>query len=264
MIGIVSTEKRQGFFSSLSELPASKDMFVVLTAYAGSLTNDRYAWTVGFWKFFTWQILEILTDRPRKSAKKLSDFWKSLHVQSRVVVQWDFWEARFGFLCGETSWLKQETVWMIGIVSTEEKARIFSSLSELPALAEKDMFVVLTVYSMWVPWETLDTWTVGFRNLFYPTDPRNTDRLTKGNLRKKMSDLRKSLHVQRLGEVHESQGLVWFLEHPDFDDPGSEDLINEEWFWASGTRRARGMSEDGAGIRTRPIIVNTRSDTTVL
>ena len=32
--------KNQGFFSSLSELPASKDIFVVLTAYAGSLTND--------------------------------------------------------------------------------------------------------------------------------------------------------------------------------------------------------------------------------
>ena len=57
-----------------------------------------------------------------------------------------------------------------------------------------------------------------------------------------------------LGEVYESQGLVCFLEHRDFDDPGSEDLINEELFWTSGTRRARGMSrmsEDGAGIRTR-------------
>ena len=121
---------------------------------------------------------------PRKSAKKLSDFWKSLHVQSRVVAQWDFWEAVFGFLCGATWWLLQETVWTIGIVSTEEKARIFSSLSELPALAEKDIFVVLTAYSMWVPWETIDTWLVGFRNLFYPTDPRNTDRLTKESLRK--------------------------------------------------------------------------------
>ena len=70
---------------------------------------------------------------------------------------------------------------------------------------------------------------------------------------KKLSDFRKNLHVQRLGEVYESQGLVCFLEHRDFDDPGSEDLINEELFWTSGTRRARGMSEDGAGIRTRPI-----------
>ena len=61
----------------------------------------------------------------------------------------------------------------------------------------------------------------------------------------------KSLHVQMLGEVYESQGLVCFLEHRDFDDPGSEDLINEKLFWTSGTRRARGMSEDGAGIRTR-------------
>ena len=31
-------------------------------------------------------------------------------------------------------------------VSTEETARIFSSLIGLPALAEKDMFVVLTAY----------------------------------------------------------------------------------------------------------------------
>ena len=46
----------------------------------------------------------------------------------------------------------------------------------------------------------------------------------------KLSDFRKSLHVQRLGEVYESQGLVCFLEHRDFDDPGSEDLINEELF----------------------------------
>ena len=40
----------------------------------------------------------------------------------------------------------------------------------------------------------------------------------------------KSLHVQMLGEVYESQGLVCFLEHRDFDDPGSEDLINEKLF----------------------------------
>ena len=40
---------------------------------------------------------------PRKSAKKLSDFWKSLHVQSGVAAQWNFWEAGFGFLCQATS-----------------------------------------------------------------------------------------------------------------------------------------------------------------
>ena len=76
---------------------------------------------------------------------------------------------------------------------------------------------------MWVPRETIDTWTVGFRNLFYPTDPKKVSG-------KKLSDFRKSLHVQRLGEVYVCQGLVCFLEHRDFDDPGSEDLINEELF----------------------------------
>ena len=81
---------------------------------------------------------------------------------------------------------------------------------------------------MCVPWETLGTWTVGFRNLFYPTDPRNNDRLTHARKHaKKLFDFRKSLHVQRLGDVYESQGLVCFLEHRDFDDPGTEDLINE-------------------------------------
>ena len=32
----------------------------------------------------------------------------------------------------------------------------------------------------------------------------------------------------QLGGVFETQGLVCFLEPRDFDDPGSEDLINEE------------------------------------
>ena len=64
--------------------------------------------------------------------------------------------------------------------------------------------------------------------MFYPTDARNNDRLTHARKSaKKLSDFRKSLHVQRLGDVYESQGLVCFLEHRDFDDPGTEDLINE-------------------------------------
>ena len=37
-----------------------------------------------------------------KSVKKLSDIWKSLHVQSRVLVNWDLWEEGFGFLRGAT------------------------------------------------------------------------------------------------------------------------------------------------------------------
>ena len=63
---------------------------------------DRYASTVGFWNFFTLRILKDRQTNPRKSAKKLSDFRKSLHVQSRVVVQWDFWETGFGLLFGAT------------------------------------------------------------------------------------------------------------------------------------------------------------------
>ena len=49
--------------------------------------------------------------------------------------------------------------------------------------------------------------------------------------------------------------MVCFLEHRDFDDPGSDDLMNGEndRDRISGTRRARGMSEDGAVILTRPI-----------
>ena len=51
---------------------------------------------------------------------------------------------------------------------------------------------------------------------------RQTDQ--RKSPKKKLSDYRKSF--QRLGEVYESQGLVCFLEHHDFDVPGSEDLIN--------------------------------------
>ena len=43
------------------------------------------------------------------------------------------------------------------------------------------------------------------------------------------------------------------MEHRDCDDPGIEDLINEEPLRSLGTRQAGGMPEDGAGIRTRPI-----------
>ena len=77
-----STEEKARIFSclSLSRLPAWKDMLIILRAYVArgdSLTNDRYAWSVGFWNFFTRRILEIPTDRPRKVCEKLSDFWKA-------------------------------------------------------------------------------------------------------------------------------------------------------------------------------------------
>ena len=46
------------------------------------------------------------TNRPTHESlrKKLSDTRKSLHVQSKVVERWTFWEAGFGFLCG-AAWL---------------------------------------------------------------------------------------------------------------------------------------------------------------
>ena len=74
-----------------------------LTAYADSLRYDRYAWTVGFWNFLNRQILEIPTDRHMKVCAKTVWFWKSLHVQSKVLVNWDLWEAGMGgFLRGAT------------------------------------------------------------------------------------------------------------------------------------------------------------------
>ena len=75
--------------------------------------------------------------------------------------------------------------------------------------------------------------------------------------KKKLFDFRKSLHVQSrdllVSQILERQGLVSFVEQRDFDDPGIDDLINEEPLPTSGTRQTRSMSEDGAGIRTRPI-----------
>ena len=121
----------------------------------------------------------------------------------------DFWEAGFGFLCGAT--------WC-----TLARNRVNDRDCE-HGRKGKDLFCLEPGFQlrqkrtcssylqrMCVPWETLDTWTVGFRNLFYPTDPRNNDRLTHARKSaKKLSDFRKSLHVQRLGDVYVSQ--VWFV-----------------------------------------------------
>ena len=65
-------------------------------------------------------------------------------------------------------------------MSTEEQARIFSSLSlsGLPAL--KDVFVPLTALLVCRAngSQTIDTRELlDFSETFYPTDPRNTDRL---------------------------------------------------------------------------------------
>ena len=45
---------------------------------------------VDFETFFARQVLEYRQTDPRKSTKKLWDFRKSLHVQRRVVVKWDY------------------------------------------------------------------------------------------------------------------------------------------------------------------------------
>ena len=66
-----------------------------------------------------------------------------------------------------------------------------------------------------------------------------TDRPTnRKSAKKKLSDFRKSLHVQSI-VIFERHGLVFFVEQHDFDDPGIDDLINEEPSPISGTRRAR-------------------------
>ena len=77
--------------SSLSRLrlPVSKGIFVVLTAYAGSLTNDRHVdgWILKLFLPDTHRSSNYRQTDPRKSAKKSSHFRKSFHVQRRVVVR---------------------------------------------------------------------------------------------------------------------------------------------------------------------------------
>ena len=79
-----------------------RGMFVVLTAYAGFLGNDRYM-DGSILKLF-YRTYPRSTDRPTNEGlrKKLSDFRKSLHVQIRFVVRWGFREAGFGLLFGAT------------------------------------------------------------------------------------------------------------------------------------------------------------------
>ena len=113
---------------------------------------------------------------------------------------------------------------------------------------------------MWVVWGNdryVDGWIL---KLFYPKYHRSTDRPSHESVRKILASFKIGealVHVQRrilvtLGLAR--QGLVCFLEPRDFDNPGREDLTgNEGWFRISGTRRARAMSEGGAGTRTRQI-----------
>ena len=126
-------------------------MFVVLTAGAahiGFLTNDRYARTVGFGNFFTRQVLEIPTDRPTKVCEKNCSIFGKAYMLKLSCTSVEFLRGTVWF----PLWSNVITLARNRVndrdrdVSTEETARIFSSLIGLPALAEKDMFVVLTAY----------------------------------------------------------------------------------------------------------------------
>ena len=117
-----------------------------------------------------------------------------------------------------------------GSWARKKRPRICSGLSGLSASAGRKGHVRRT-YSVCAFLEKhsirgrLDSETCFTRQILEIT----TDWPLQESLRKNRpgSDFRKSLHVQRLGDVYESQGLVCFLEHRDFDDPGTEDLINE-------------------------------------
>ena len=154
-------------------------------------------------KFFTRQILEILTDRTTKVATKLSAFTKSLHFQSTgIVVGADF--------------------------ERQERQESFRAWA-----ASKGMFT--DSYSYWQ--RTIDTWTVRFWNLDRPN--HKTTKATKPRKYAKKNILlrnaKKRLHFQ--SRVVERLGLVCFLEQRDFDDPGIDDVMNGERFQISGTRR---------------------------
>ena len=115
-------------------------------------------------------------------------------------------------------------------VSTEEKARIFSSLIGLPASAEKDMFVVLTAHvGSFTNNRYVDNWILKLvlpnrYSKYRQTDPRKSATKTV-RFQEKAYMFEEGL---LLGGVFERHGLVCFLEPLNFDDPGSEDLINEE------------------------------------
>ena len=180
-------------------------------------------------KLFTRQILEKPTDRPTKVCEKLSDFWKSLHVQSRVVIQWDFWEGGFWVsLWSNVMHFSQKPCErsgiIIGTVSTEEKARICSGLGGLSASAEKDMFGVLTAYVRSLRNTRYVNETCFTRQILEIT----TDWPMQESLRKNCPILGKLTCLKARWRLWESGfGLLSILEHRDFDDPGTADLINE-------------------------------------
>ena len=164
--------------------------------------------------FFTRQIPEILTGQTTKVATKLSAFTKSLHFQSIV---------------GGANFERQER---------QESFRAWA--------ASKGMFTMFTdSYSYWQLttdrawaaskglctdnssyWQrTIDTWTVRFWNLDRPK--HKTMKATKPR-KCAINILIRNAKRRLQSRVVERLGLVCFLEHRDFDDPGIQ---------ISGTRR---------------------------
>ena len=142
--------------------------------------------------------------------------------------------------------------WHRNLNDTERSAIARHRNFNAPKICKITVVVVLTAYEVEpVP---ADGW---FCKIFHSTDPWNTDRPTHENLRKKLSNFGRKLHVlQRKVAVKlefERQCLVCLLEQGDFNDPGIEVLIGEEWFRISVTRRAKILSEVGAGIPWCPI-----------
>ena len=87
-------KKRQVSFRAWA---ASKGMFVVLTAYTGSLGYDRYVegWILKL--FLTWLILEMLTDRPTKVCEKNAWFHEKLTCRKESFSEVGFFRDRVWF-----------------------------------------------------------------------------------------------------------------------------------------------------------------------
>ena len=161
----------------------------------------------------------------RKSAKKLFNFWKSLHVQVELYFSGIFERhSLVSFVEQRDSHnnFGQQPCERSG--SWREHGRNGKDLFKLDRAASFGRKGHESSYlqRMWVLWQAIDTWTIGYWNLFYPTDTRNTDRLTQESLRQKLS---KSLHVQRKVVVR------W-----GFWEAGFGLLSGAPWFRRSGER----------------------------
>ena len=135
----------------------------------------------------------------------------------RGWVWFAFWNNVISTIPGSTIWWTENDSKFRGLVGTE--ARHDDS-------------------SYWQ--RTVNTWMARFWNVDGPNH-KTTKAFDKKSFIFKVELL-----------IFERLGWVCFLEHRDFDDPGSDDSMNGEND-RDEFRRPRGMSEDGAGIRTRPI-----------